>query len=260
MNINYKNYQPATDLLTRRIILVTGAGDGIGRAVAKGLAQYGATVILHGKNVKKLEAIYDKIEASGYPQPAITPLDLEKATEQDYVQLTQAIGQEFGRLDGIIHNAGILGDLSPIEHYEKSTWDKVLQINLTATFSLTQATLPLLKESKDASIIFTSSGVGRKARAYWGAYAVSKFGVEALMQILADELETNTTIRSNSLNPGATRTAMRAKAYPGEDARTLTSPEQLLPAYLYLCGPDSHDQNGKAFDARDFLADPSPLL
>lgn len=253
MTNDFKNYQPAADLLADRIILVTGASDGIGKAVAKGLAQYGATVILHGKNVKKLEALYDDIEASGYPQPAMTPLDLGTATELEYQQFTQAIGEEFGRLDAVIHNAGILGDLSPIEHYEKATWDKVLQINLTATFSLTQATLPLLKESKDASIVFTSSGVGRQARAYWGAYAVSKFGVEALMQILADELETNTSIRCNSLNPGATRTAMRAKAFPGEDAEILPRPEQLLPAYLYLCGADSSKENGKAFNARDFF-------
>ncbi len=255
MSIDYKHYHPAKNLLNDHIIFISGAGDGIGKAIAKGLASYGATIILHGKNVKKLEAVYDEIEAAGYPQPAISPLDLEKAGEEDYQKLTQVLGEEFGRLDGLIHNAGILGDLSPIEHFDKTTWDRVLQVNLTAAFSLTQALLPLLKISDNAAILFTSSGVGRKARAYWGAYAVSKFGIEALMAVLADELQTHSNIRCNSLNPGATRTNMRATAFPGEDTSTLPEAEQLIPAYLYLMGADSLKENGQAFDARDFFTD-----
>jgi len=233
--------------------MVTGAGSGIGKSLSLGLASYGATVILLGKTLQKLEQVYDEIVAKGFPQPAITPLDLEKATDKDYTELCMALGNEFGQLDGVIFNAGILGDLSPIEHIEKSMWDKVIQVNLTANFLLSQTLLPLLKQSKSASMVFTSSSVGRKARAYWGTYAVSKFGVEALMQILADELEENTSIRCNSINPGATRTEMRAQAFPGEDTNTLPTAQQLLPAYLYLLSDDSQPHNGEAFNARSFF-------
>lgn len=249
----YKDYRPQADALKGKIILITGAGSGIGKTLALGLAQYGATIVLCGKTLKKLEQVYDEIVANGFPQPAITPLDLETATEKDYQELQTALGNEFGRLDGVVFNAAILGELTPLEFLEQSIWDKVIQVNLTSTFLLAQAILPLLKQSPSASMLFTSSSVGRKARAYWGSYAVSKFGVEALMQILADELEENTSVRSNSINPGATRTNMRAEAFPGEDKNSLPLPEQLLPAYLYLLSDDSQNINGKAFNARDFF-------
>lgn len=249
----YKNFAPAKNYLQDKVILITGAGSGIGRATAIGLASYGASIILLGKTLKNLEQVYDEIESLGYPKPAISQLDLETATELEYEQLLGNLHAEFGKLDGLLHNASVLGELCPLELMDKSLWDKVIQVNLTANFQLTQKLLPMLKLSDDASIVFTSSGVGRKGRAYWGPYAVSKFATEGLMQVLADELETNTNIRVNSLNPGATRTSMRASAYPGEDAKTLPTPEQLLPAYLFLFGEDSQQLNGEALNARDFF-------
>jgi len=243
------NYSAPPTLLANRVILVTGAGDGIGRAAAISFAAHGATVILLGRTIRKLEAVYDEIEQAGGPQPAIFPMNLETASWKDYELLATTLEKEFGRLDGILHNASVLGNLSPIEHYDVKTWYQVHQINLHAPFLITQVCLKLLQHSDDASIIFTSSSVGRKGRAYWGAYGVSKFAMEGLMQILADELE-NTSIRVNSLNPGPTRTAMRAAAYPAEDPLTLPMPAEIMPMYLYLMGADSREVRGQALNAQ----------
>ncbi|MDM8561826.1 YciK family oxidoreductase [Candidatus Marithioploca araucensis] len=243
-------YTPPPALLAERVILITGAGDGIGRAAAKSFAAHGATVILLGRTISKLEAVYDEIEQAGHPQPAIYPMNLEIASPNDYENLANTLETEFKRLDGLLHNASILGTLTPLEHYEIDLWYQVMQVNLNAPFLLTQACLGLMKRAKDASIVFTSSSVGRKGRAYWGAYSVSKFATEGFMQILADELEVNTTIRVNSINPGATRTAMRAAAYPGEDYKTLPQPEEIMPLYLYLMGPESSEVNGQALNAQ----------
>jgi NAD(P)-dependent dehydrogenase (short-subunit alcohol dehydrogenase family) len=244
------NYQPADDLLHDRVILVTGASDGIGRAVAKSFAAHGAAVILLARTVKKLEAVYDEIMAAGGAEPAILPVDLEGANEADYQNVADKIHAEYGRLDGLLHNAGILGVLSPVEHFDVELWQRVMHINVNAQFALTKTCLPLLYESKDASIVFTSSGVGRKGRAYWGAYAVSKFATEGMMQVLADETESREMLRVNSLNPGATRTKMRLAAYPAEDRDKLARPEDIVTPYLYLFGPDSRGVNGKTFDAQ----------
>lgn len=244
-----QDYQAQPDLLKDRIILVTGAGSGIGKTAAETFAQYGATVILAGKTVAKLEATYDAIVQQGGPQPAIYPINLEGATPDDYAEMADIIQTNFGRLDGLLNNAGILGPLTPIQQYNIEQWYKVMQVNVNAQFLLTQACLPLLRQSDDASILFTGSGVGRKGRAYWGAYAVSKFATEGLMQTLADELD-NTNIRCNSINPGKTRTRMRATAYPAEDPETLLTPEQIMPTYLYLMGPESHGITGQAWTAQ----------
>ncbi len=251
--VPYKNFQPEPNFLKGKVILITGAAGGIGRALSISLASYGASVILLGKTLTKLEQVYDEIERKGYPQAAISEFDLESAGELQYQQLVENIETEFGQLDGLIHNASILGELCPIELLESDIWDRVLKINLSSNFKLTQALLPLLKKSSSASIIFTSSGVGRQGRAYWGPYSVSKFAIEGLMQVLADELETNTAIRVNSLNPGATRTAMRASAFPGEDPLTLPLPEDILPAYLFLLSENARTLNGQALSARDFI-------
>ena len=245
-----KDYQASPDLLKDRIILVTGAGAGIGAAAAKSFAAHGATVILLGRTTRKLEEVYDAIEAAGYPQPAIYPMNLEGASAEDYVNLAETIEKEFGRLDGILHNASMLGTLTPLSQYDLKQWGKVMQVNLHAPYLMTRACLELLKKSDDASVVFTSSSVGRKGRAYWGAYGITKAAIENMMQIWADELETNTNIRINSLNPGATRTTMRAKAYPGEDPNTLPKPEEIMAAYLYLIGPDSKGLTGQQFDAQ----------
>ncbi len=247
---NKDNYQPPSDLLKDKVILVTGAGDGIGRAAAEVYAKFGATLILLGKTTGKLEAVYDAIEAAGGATPAIYPMNLEGAAPKDYQDLANVINSEFGRLDGLLNNAGILGDLSPIENQNIETWYKVQQINVNATFMLTQACLALLKAAPSGSLIFTSSGVGRKGRAYWGAYAVSKFATEGLMEILADELETNTNVRSNCINPGATRTAMRAAAYPAEDSSKLKTAEQIMAPYLYLMSDESRSISGQSLDAQ----------
>ena len=247
---NKRDYAPPKDLLKDRAILVTGAGDGIGRAVSKSLAAHGATVILLGKTVKKLESVYDEILAAGGPKPAIYPMDLMGARYKDHEDLVGALDKEYGRLDGLLHNAGILGERAPIEHHEVHVWQQVLQVNLTAPFMLTRASLELLYKSQDASVVFTSSGVGRKARAYWGAYSVSKYGIEALATTLADETEFRKTLRVNSLNPGPVRTEMRRVAFPAEDREALATPESIVGTYLYLLGPDSRGVTGQQFDAQ----------
>lgn len=244
------HYQAATDLLKDRVILVTGASDGIGRAVAESFAAHQATVILLGRTIEKLEATYDAIMEAGHPEPAIYPLDLQGANEVDYHDLAETVRKEYGRLDGLLHNAGILGVLSPIEHFDVETWQRTMHINVNAAFVLTKACLPLLYESTDASVVFTSSGVGRKGRAYWGAYAVSKFATEGMAQTLADETESRETMRVNCINPGATRTKMRLAAYPAEDRDKLPAPEAIVTPYLYLFGPDSKGVNGESFDAQ----------
>lgn len=248
--IDLRNYAPEENALEGRVIIVTGASDGIGRAVAKACAKYGATVALLGRTLSKLEAVYDEIVEAGWPRPSIAQMNLLKAQGPDYKQLAESIEKEFGRLDGLLHNAGILGQMTPIEQYDVKTWSEVIHVNLTAPFVMTQVMLPLLKQSADASVVFTSSGVGRRGRAYWGAYAVSKFGTEGLAQVLADELEQYPNLRVNCINPGKTRTAMRATAYPGEDPATLKAPHDIVAAYLYLLGPASAGVTGRSLDAQ----------
>lgn len=245
-----RDYAPSRDLLQSRVILVTGAGDGIGRTVSKSLAAHGATVVLLGKTVKKLEGVYDEILAMGHPKPAIYPMDLMGARYKDHEDLVDSLDKEYGRLDGLLHNAGILGERAPIEHHEVHIWQQVLQVNLTAPYMLTRACLELLYKSPDASVVFTSSGVARKPRAYWGAYSVSKAGVENLSVMLADETEFRKTLRVNSLNPGPVRTEMRRLAFPAEDREQLATPESIVGTYLYLLGPDSKGITGQQFDAQ----------
>jgi len=245
-----RQYVPAAGLLADRVILVTGASGSIGSALAQACARLGARVILSGRSVKKLEKTYDAIVATGAPRPAIAPLDFEKADASAYDALAEAVAGEFGRLDGLAHVGGILGDRSPMAHYDVPTWLKVMHVNVNAPFILTRTLLPLLGKSTDASILFTTSSVSIKGRAYWGAYAASKFANEGMMQVLADELATATPIRSNSVNPGAVRSPMRARAYPGEDAAKLTDPTAVLAPFLYLLGPDSRGVTGCRFDAQ----------
>jgi len=244
------DYQAPDGLLENRIILVTGAGDGIGRAAALAYARHGATVILLGRTIAKLEKVYDEIEAAGGSQPAIFPLNFEGATLKDYHDMAQTLESEFGRLDGILHNAGLLGRITPFDQYNPELWAQVMQVNINGPIWMTQALLPLLEASDDASVIFTSSSVGRKGRAYWGAYSVSKFATEGFMEVLADELDNKPNMRVNTLNPGATLTQMRRNAYPGEDPQTLRTPEDIMPTYLWLMGPDSKGVNGEKWDAQ----------
>ncbi|AQS36849.1 dehydrogenase of unknown specificity, short-chain alcohol dehydrogenase like [Shewanella psychrophila] len=242
-------YQAAKDLLINKTILVTGAGDGIGRAAAISFAKHGATVILLGKTVKKLEAVYDQIVQAGYPKPAIVPLDLKGATEQNYIDMAETIQEQFGHLDGALHNASLLGVLGPFEHISMDSVKEVMQVNVIAEIMMTRALLPIMKKAPKASLVFTSSGVGRQGRAFWGEYAISKFATEGMMQSIADEYE-GSSLRVNSINPGATRTGMRANAYPAENPSTLKEPEDIMATYLYLMGDDSVDVNGQQLSAQ----------
>ena len=243
-------YSARPDLLKGRVILITGAGRGIGAAAAKAFAAHGATVLLLGKTEANLNQVYDEIEAAGHPQPAVIPFNLETAQPHQYDELSSMVEKEFGRLDGLLHNASIIGPRTPMEQLSGDNFMRVMQINVNAMFMLTSTLLPLLKLSSDASVVFTSSSVGRKGRAYWGAYGVSKFATEGLMQTLADELDGIANVRSNSVNPGATRTSMRAQAYPGENPENNPLPDAIMPVYLYLMGADSTGVNGQAFDAQ----------
>lgn len=246
----HQRYRPAADELRGRVIAITGAGDGIGRAVALAAAAHGAELVLIGRSVSKLEAVHAQIAALNKAPASIAPLDLEKAIARDYDQIAEALQGRYGRLDGLLHNAAMLGVLAPIEHYDVPTWCRVLHVNLTAAFALTQVLLPLLRASSDASIVFTSSGAGRHPDAYWGAYAVSKSGIEALSRVLAEELERGGTPRVNALNPGPVRTRLRRQAFPAEDLERLAMPEDVVPPYLWLLGPASRGVNGQSLDCQ----------
>lgn len=243
------NYNAPDNLLNQHVILVTGAGDGIGKVAAMTYAQLGATVILLGKTVKKLEAVYDAIVAQGWPEPAIVPMDLKGATAQHYQQMATTIEQQFGKLDGVLFNASVLGHLEPLKAIPEQTYHDVMQVNVNSQFFMIQALLPVLEKAPLASVIFTTSTVGSQGRAFWGTYAISKFATEGMMQVLADEYE-NGTVRFNCINPGRTRTSMRAKAYPAEDPNTLRTPEEIMPLYAYLMGQDSQAVNGQTLKAQ----------
>lgn len=243
------DYSVSADTLKNAVILVTGAGDGIGKQAAIDYAKHGATVILLGRTVKKLEQTYDEIVAAGAPQPAIIPLDMLGATKQHYLDMADTIEGQFGRLDGILHNAGLLGVLSPLEQIEEQAFDDVMQVNVKAQFLMTQALLPLIKKSPQGRVVFTSSTVGHIGRAFWGSYAISKFATEGMMQVLADELS-DTAVRVNAINPGGTRTGMRASAFPAEDPNSLKTPADIIPLYVYLMSPESQDVHGQCIDAQ----------
>jgi len=250
LSIDPRSYTYPDNILQDRIILITGSSDGIGKELALHAASLGAQVILHGRSVQKLEKIYDAIEEiEGAPRPSIAVMDLESANAESYTTLAQSIESEFGRLDGLVLNASILGERYSIEQYDAVLWQKVMHVNVTSVFAMTQIFLPLLQKSEDPSVIFTSSGVGRTGKAFWGAYAASKFATEGLSQVLADE-HRHSKLRSNCINPGATRTSMRLAAYPAEDRDLLKRPEEILAPYIYLLGPDSKGVTGESFDAQ----------
>ncbi len=238
------------DCLKNKVILVTGAGDGIGRAAAISFARHGATVILLGRTTEKLEAVYDEIVAAGDPEPAIFPMNMQGASQTDYEQLAEALENAFGKLDGLLHNASLLGQRRTLAQTTLDSWQDVLQVNVTGAFLMTQALLPLLAAADGASLVFTSSSVGRKGRAFWGAYSVSKFATEAMKDIFADEEFELNKVRVNSINPGATNTVMRRTAYPGEDPGSNPDPEAIMPLYLYLMSDVSKTVNGQQFDAQ----------
>lgn len=240
-------YQANEKLLKDKIILVTGAGDGIGKAAAKSFAAHGATVILLGRTTQKLEQVYDEILAAGSTEAALYPMNLEGAAAKDFYDLADVLSEQFGALHGLLHNAAFLGSSTPIEQYNAELWYKVMQVNLNAPFLMTQALLPLLSKTSDASIVFT---VDDQSTAYWGAYGVSKAATISFMKILADEKNSDTILKVNAINPGIVRTALRMRAFPGEDPNTLTKPEDIMETYLYLMGSDSNGETGKIFLAQ----------
>ena len=231
-----------------RVILITGAGSGIGAAVSRACASRGATVILLDKIVRNLEQVYDSIEAAGDPQPAIYPINFEGAAEKDYLDLAATVEKEFGRLDGLLHNAAMLGALVPLAHFETELWYKIMQINLNAPYLLTRNCLALLMQSDDASVVFNSDKVGRQGKAYWGAYGTTKAAMENFMQVLADEMETNTSVRANSLDPGPVATTLRSLAYPGENPEKMAKPDDVVRPFLYLLGHASKGITGQQFE------------
>jgi NAD(P)-dependent dehydrogenase (short-subunit alcohol dehydrogenase family) len=244
------SFKPKADCLKDKVILITGTGDGIGATAAKTFAKYGATIILLSKTEKKIVAINDEIVDAGHPQPAIIPLNLEEATAEDYAGLAHSIESEFGHLDGLIHNAAMFEGLSPIAQFDNTLWKRIVQVNLHAPFLLSQAMIPLLNKSQSSSMVFTSSGVAHHGRAYWNAYGITKAAGDNLMEMLADELELNTPIRVNSIDPGRVRTRMRALAFPGEDPMTVPAPEDIMDSYLYLMSDESKEVNGKIISCK----------
>ncbi|MDC0483720.1 SDR family NAD(P)-dependent oxidoreductase [Candidatus Thioglobus sp.] len=236
--------------LKDKVILVTGANRGFGLAITMDLSKAGATVIMLGRDLGSLEYAYDAVVDAGYKEPILYPLDLEGASPENYQELQDNVLEKFDKLDGLIHNAAILGAQMPIEQYDIKLWYSTLQINLSAPFMLTQFLIPALVKSEDARILFLSSSVGREARAYWGAYSVSKFGIEGFAKTLSEELE-KTNISVNTVNPGKLRTEMRRTAYPAEDSSTVPMPEEKSAAIVYLLSNLSPKMNGEQLTIAD---------
>jgi len=241
-------YQAPKDLLKDKIILISGGGSGIGRQAALSFASFGAEVILLGRSKSNLEETYNLFVQKGIKKPILQVINLEKASEEDYKKICKEVINEFGKLDGLLNNAGILGTKTSIENYNFDEWRRVSKVNFESALLLTKSLLPALQIPKNSSIIFTSSGVGKKGRAYWGAYAISKFATEGLVQILSEELEKTSGIRVNAINPGPVRTKMREQAYPAEDPKTLKKPKEIMSTYLFLMGKDSLSLNGHSIE------------
>ncbi|TDJ23421.1 MAG: SDR family NAD(P)-dependent oxidoreductase [Gammaproteobacteria bacterium] len=237
-----ETFSPGQGLLDDKIILVTGATGGFGKAISLACAGHGASVILLARNLRLTEALYDEIENAGYPKPAIYPMNLEGATEHDYQELAKNIDQEFGRLDGLIHCAAMLGTPTPFEHSDTETWYQVHQVNLHAAYLLTRSVISLLKQSKRASLVFITDD---KKTAYWDAYMVSKQGVVAMAQLLAAEFE-GSSLHVNWVNPGKTRTALQLSAFPAADNNLLPVPADHAKLFLYLMS-DELEENGDSF-------------
>lgn len=247
-------YKPAIELLANKTILITGAGDGIGAVMAKTAACFGANVVLLGRTRSKLETVFDWIEAHTNTEPVIVECDLETIGMDQIDALAQNIEETYGVLNGLIHNASLLGPKVPIAHYPADEWQRVMQVNANAPFMLTKGLFNLLDASGDAVIIFVSSTVGREGRAYWGAYSASKFALEGLSQIIADETEVAANIKVYSVNPGGTRTRMRREAYPMENPEDVPPAEQHMDLFLALLGGEQPSftppQTGAQLDTR----------
>lgn len=241
-------------LLADRVVLITGATGGLGAPIARACAAEGATVVLHARVVRKLEALYDEIVAAGHPEPVILPLDFAKAEASDFANVANALESQFQRLDAIVHTAAMLGSLGPLEHQSFDNWVSLLHVNVAAPMGLTRALMPMLARAPDASVIFTLDDRGIEPRAYWGGYAVTKAGVAALSRELADEWEHRANMRVNAVIPGPMRSPLRGQSHPAEDRRALPLPELLVPLYLDLIGRQRKSESGVLVDARAWLA------
>ncbi|HEX6945589.1 MAG TPA: SDR family NAD(P)-dependent oxidoreductase [Casimicrobiaceae bacterium] len=245
---------PAIASLRERVVLITGATGGIGAPLARACAAQGATVVLHARVVRRLEALYDEIVAAGHAEPIILPLDLAKAGTEDFGNVATALGGQLGRLDGIVHTAALLGSLGPMEHQSFDSWLSLLRVNVAAPMGLTRALVPLLDASADASVVFTLDNRGEDPRAYWGGYAVTKAAVSALARELADEWENRPNLRINAIVPGPIHSPLRGKTHPGEDKSVLPAPEALVPLYLHLLAGQTKAESGQLVDAQAWLA------
>ena len=248
--IKASTYKAPENLLKDKVILISGGGSGIGREAGLTFTTFGAEVILLGRDSSNLDETYSLFEKNNLKKPVLQVIDLETAQEEDFQKVSEEVFKEFGKLDGLLNNASILGTKTSIQNYNFKEWRSVSKINFESALLLTKSLLPVLQIADNSSIIFTSSGVGKKGKAYWGAYAISKFATEGLVQILSEELEKTSGIRVNAINPGAVRTKMRAQAYPAEDPKTLKNPKEIMNAYLFLMGIDSLGITGKSIEAQ----------
>lgn len=242
--LDWQRFTPPENCLKHKTILVTGAADGIGKAVSIALAEYGATVLMLDKKARHLEKLYDQIMQRGFSEPIILPADLMDITPESATALAQSVYDDLGQIDGLLHNAADLGSPSPLDQYDMTYWQSVMQTNLNAPYLLTRAMLPLLKQEQTTNIVFTSADVGRTALAYWGAYAIAYAGVESQMTIWAEELENTSNIKVNSLDPGPVRTSFRRRSHPGESQESLVTPQTITPAYIQLFHGE-HDYHGE---------------
>lgn len=242
---DWQSHQPDNNEFNDKIILVTGAANGIGKAVTIELAKHGATVLMLDKKARHLEKLFDDIIERGYQEPIILPIDLMDVTPESATELAQAVHDDIGHLDGILHNAAELGSPSPMDQYDMEYWNAVMHTNLQAPYFLTRALLPLLKQEYTTNILFTSADVGRFAAAYWGAYSIAYAGLEAQMTIWAEELENVSNIKVNSIDPGPVRTGLRRRSHPGESQETLPTPNSITPAYLKLLSSNNKNHGQK---------------
>ena len=245
-----KNYLPRPDLLAGRVILVTGASSGLGRAASLAYARHGATVALLARNADKLEAVYDEIVAAGSPEPAMFPYDLAAADDRSLETLAGTIAHHLKRLDGVLHSAHQFYSLTPLELQTLEQWQSLMRVNLIAPFALTRACLPMLKQAPDASVVFTGETHGHHPSAFWGGYAVAKSGLETLTRVWADELSSVESLRVNTLIPGQVATTLRSRTHPGLAPETVPTIDSLMPWYLYLMGEDSRSVRGQIIECQ----------
>lgn len=244
------DWTPAADTLAERVVLITGAAGGLGRAAALACAKSGATVLLADRKARALEPVYDEIVGlPGVPPPVLQPMDLQGATPLEYQGFAESVQRQLGRLDGVVHAAVKCEGLTPLGMLSPEDWISTLHVDLSAPFLLTQACMPLLLARKDSAVVFVLDDPVRMGRAHWGAYGVAKAGLEGLASILHEETD-ETAMRVHALLPAPMRTALRRTVWAGEDPATVATPEAAAQAVLYLLSPAARAVRGKLLDLR----------